>query len=214
MHMPEPTDLDRMMATLDPRDPFGLRDRLMLGLARQTGLRVAELTGLGRTRCGPSRAARGETLVVRAAIAKGGRSRIVPLNQAAREAVVGILRFNEARGFSVAPAAPLLVNPLPPAPLRALRPAPGAGAPREGPASTSLRRPTRCGNDFASRVLEATGNVRVTQVLLGHLCCELSRNGITVRRATPRSIKGRNGAVTPFPAAGAKTRNITNGSRA
>ena len=67
--------------------------------------------------------------MVRAAIAKGGRSRIVPLNQTAREAVVGILRFNEARGFSVAPEAPLLVNRYQPAPLGALRPAPGAGAP-------------------------------------------------------------------------------------
>ena len=109
MHMPEPTDLDRMMATLDPRDPFGLRDRLMLGLARQTGLRVAELTGLDVNDVALEGCPR-ETLVVRAAIAKGGRSRIVPLNQTAREAVVGILRFNEARGFSVAPEAPLLVN--------------------------------------------------------------------------------------------------------
>jgi site-specific recombinase XerD len=171
MHMPEPTDLDRMMATLDPRDPFGLRDRLMLGLARQTGLRVAELTGLDVDDVALDGCPR-ETLVVRAAIAKGGRSRIVPLNQTAREAVVGILRFNEARGFSVAPAAPLLVNRyhrrlsvrcvqlL----VQALREKAGLDVPAT---------PHTLRHDFASRILEATGNVRVTQALLGHLWCEL-----------------------------------------
>ena len=66
----------------------------------------------------------------------------------------------------------------------------------------------------ATHMLRHGAGLRQLQELMGHLCCELSRNGITVRRAKPRSIKGRNGAVTPFPAAGAKSRNITNGSRA
>ena len=105
----DPREIHQLLAGLDPRTPFGARDRAMLLLVLHTGLRVSELTGLdvahvawqGRPR---------QALDLPAALAKGRRARIIPFNDTARQAVADLLAFNRARGFSVASEAPLLVN--------------------------------------------------------------------------------------------------------
>ncbi len=103
------TEFQALLAAVNKRSPFGERDVQFLRLLATTGLRVAELVGLcvgdvwqaGQVRT---------TLFVRAEIAKGHRSRQIPLCRTASEAVAGLVAFLSARGFSTDPGAPLLVD--------------------------------------------------------------------------------------------------------
>ena len=79
-------DVEALLAAPDPRTPLGCRDAAMLELLYSTGLRVSELVSL--------RAAdvHADYLLT---VGKGGKTRVVPLGQVAREAVDRYLR--EAR---------------------------------------------------------------------------------------------------------------------
>jgi len=106
---------NQLLESISERSAFGARDQAMICLAVNTGLRVAELVGLvvvhvcGAKPTGQGRMVR-HALDLPATLAKGGRARTIPLNAAARQAVLEILKFNYQRGFSVAPAAPLFPN--------------------------------------------------------------------------------------------------------
>jgi len=102
-----PAQEAQLLSVIRPGEPFGRRDCALIRLAVHTGLRSAELCGLNV----------GDVVTVGGCarqwvdvVGKGGHSRQVPLNSAARQAVVDLVAFNRARGFSVAEAAPLLVT--------------------------------------------------------------------------------------------------------
>ena len=84
---------DKLLSVIDRRDPFGERDHAMLVLALHTGLRVSELTGLDVNDVAFRNVPR-QALYVRPEVAKGNRERLIPLNNAARDAVRRLLRFN------------------------------------------------------------------------------------------------------------------------
>lgn len=99
--------IDQLLASIPERSPFGARDKALIVFDLHTGLRSHELVALNvghvLTRDGSPR----EWLEV---IGKGGFHRQVPLNAAARQAVLDLVQFNQMRGFSVAPESPLLVT--------------------------------------------------------------------------------------------------------
>lgn len=110
-----PQDQSKLQGCISPTSPFGSRDRAMIDFVLSTGLRVAELVGLRvKHVCGINPQGTGRMvrhgLALPAALAKGGRARLIPLNSQARQAVLDILIFNYRRGFSVAAEAPLFPN--------------------------------------------------------------------------------------------------------
>jgi site-specific recombinase XerD len=156
----------RLMGAINLRSPFGPRDLCLLKLALNTGLRVSELSLLDVEHVSRAGVAR-EILDLPPAITKFHRSRQIPLNAAARRVISELLAFNQARGFSVAPDAPLFQN-------RKHR--------RFSVRSIQLLvehyrelaeldikvTPHSLRHKFATDVLRAKGNVRVAQKLLGH----------------------------------------------
>jgi site-specific recombinase XerD len=156
----------RLVAAVDLSHPFGRRDRAMLVLAFHTGLRVSELASLDAADVANGDVPR-ETLFVRAEIGKGGKSRVIPLNDIARKAVASLLLFNQARGFSVEPKAPLLVTRkhtrLSVRSIQRIVEELRTKAHLDVPATPHSMRHT-----FASHIAKRTGNVRVVQQLLGH----------------------------------------------
>ena len=107
MRILSPATVDQLLASIPERSPFGARDRALIIFDLHTGLRSHELVALNvghvLTRDGSPR----EWLEV---IDKGGFHRQVPLNAAARQAILDLVQFNQSRGFSVAPESPLLVT--------------------------------------------------------------------------------------------------------
>lgn len=101
-------ELQQLMHSINRRSPFGERDFWMLQLLATTGLRVGELVGLDVGHVSHQGQPR-QVLFLPSEHAKGARSRSIPLNQPARQAVAGLLAFLAMRGFSVEPGAPLLV---------------------------------------------------------------------------------------------------------
>ncbi|MBI3928944.1 MAG: tyrosine-type recombinase/integrase [Armatimonadetes bacterium] len=111
MRTPTQPELQKMLAQIHPRSPFGGRDRAMLLLAANTGLRVSELVSLNVHHVANQQGHAREWLQLPAEIAaKSHRERLIPLNKRARLAVVEVLTFNRQRGFSTAAEAPLFVN--------------------------------------------------------------------------------------------------------
>lgn len=107
MKVPTRKELVSILESISPREPFGLRDRAVIVLFANTGLRVSELAGLDVRHVVAGGQIR-DSLDVPREWAKYRHSRTVPLNPAARKAIAIILRFNLARGFSTAPGAPLV----------------------------------------------------------------------------------------------------------
>ena len=98
----------QLLGAIRPQEPFGARDRALLVLDLHTGLRSCELCGLNVENVATRSGAR-SWLDLPSHIAKGKNNRCVPLNETAQAAILTILRFNAAHGFSVEPGAPLLV---------------------------------------------------------------------------------------------------------
>jgi len=146
-----------------------VRMRCMLELLYATGLRVSELTAL------PASAARGERPVL-AVVGKGGRERLVPLTDAARDALADWDAAKRARGAAGARAADPKVGG------RWLFPADSDSghltrqafardlkglAARAGLPSAKVS-PHVLRHAFASHLLENGADLRVVQQLLGH----------------------------------------------
>ena len=102
-------DVLKLLRAIDLRDPFGPRDYCVLVLAAHTGLRISELVGLTVHMVFHQGAPR-QVLDLPAQLCKNHHGREIPLSPTARKAIGKIVRFNVARGFSIAPHAPLLVS--------------------------------------------------------------------------------------------------------
>jgi site-specific recombinase XerD len=100
-------------------------------------------------------------------LAKGRKARLIPLNTTAREMISLLVRFNQARGFSIAPEAPLLVNRYGKAlSVRTFQHL--VQRYREAAQLSSRITPHSFRHTLATELVRATGNVRVTQAILGH----------------------------------------------
>jgi integrase/recombinase XerC len=169
--------VDRLLATPDPADPVGLRDRAILELLYATGIRVGELCGL---RLGDVNLAADTVLV----LGKGAKQRIVPFGEPARAALLDYLvkgraamlpgpsRPATATGARRREAADdreaLFFNrrrrPMTQRDVRGMleRYRVAAGA----PAGTS---PHTLRHSYATHLLEGGADLRVVQELLGHV---------------------------------------------
>jgi integrase/recombinase XerC len=100
-------------------------------------------------------------------LGKGGHARLIPLNASARQAVSLLLQFNQARGFSIAPEAPLLVNRRGQAlPVRTFQHL--VQRYREAAQLSSRITPHAFRHTMATDLVQSTGNLRVAQAVLGH----------------------------------------------
>ena len=103
------SELRRVLDAVDIATPFGRRDYLLIRFLSQTALRVGECAGLLTCLVADNGTPR-RYLHLPAAICKGSRGRVVPLNAVARACIAKQLAFNSERGFSTAPASPLFQN--------------------------------------------------------------------------------------------------------
>ena len=141
-------------------DPLAVQDRAMFELMYSSGLRLAELIGLGLHSVDP---ANGEIRV----IGKGRKERVVPVGRAALAAVQAWLGVRQCVVREEAAIPPLFV---------------GARGARINPAVVRerLRRlalhhgvtqrvhPHALRHSFASHVLQSSGDLRAVQEMLGH----------------------------------------------
>ena len=107
MRILQPQATRQMLAATRPRSPFGIRDHALIRLFAQTGLRVSEMVGLDVGHVFHAGAARHQ-LDLPAAACKGHRSRVIPLNDSARQAIQDLVDFLVLRGFQTQPDSPLL----------------------------------------------------------------------------------------------------------
>ena len=107
MIVPTREELVQIFEVIGTREPFGRRDRAVIVLFANTALRISELAGLDVHHVVGGGQVRAHFDVPRQ-WAKGAHSRRLPINEGARKAILALLRFNEERGFSTAPGAPLV----------------------------------------------------------------------------------------------------------
>jgi len=100
----------KLLSAVNIQDPFGRRDYLLMLFMFHTGLRVGEVSGLIISHVATIQGQPRQQLDLPAAICKGSRGRVIPLNRVAQACVSKLLAFNRARGFSCAPSAPLFSN--------------------------------------------------------------------------------------------------------
>ncbi len=169
MRTPTPEDFKGMLAQVSYRAPFGGRDRALLILAANTGLRVSELIGLDVHHVADARGIARDILQLPASLAaKGGSERIIPLNKRARMAVVELLQFNKMRGFSVALEAPLFVNRK--HQRLSVRAVQYVVANLRKKAELDVQvTPHSLRHYCGSQLVRETGNIRICQKILGHV---------------------------------------------
>ena len=98
------------LSSVDLRSGFGQRDYLLILFLYHTGLRVGECSRLLVTLVLNKSCQVRQQLDLPAIFCKGPRGRVVPLNTTARACITKLLTFNQSRGLSTAPAAPLFQN--------------------------------------------------------------------------------------------------------
>lgn len=103
------SELRQLFAAVNLAHPFGPRDYQLFRFMYHTALRVDECAHLITHLVALGGCPR-QYLHLPAAICKGSRGRVIPLNDEAQDCVRKLLAFNRARGFSTAPAAPLFQN--------------------------------------------------------------------------------------------------------
>jgi site-specific recombinase XerD len=97
----------QLFSAIRPGAPFGPRDHALIRFLLHTGLRSAEVCSLN---VGDVLTWDGFPRQWLEVVGKGRRARQVPLNNAARQAVLDLVHFNRSRGFAVAGESPLLVT--------------------------------------------------------------------------------------------------------
>ena len=105
-----------------------------------------------------------EYLEVRAEIAKGGRSRTVPMNHAARGAVLDAIEAAAQVNNGSSPDSPLFVSRK----HQRMTPRAVQHMIEESRGEKGWITPHTFRHTFATNILRATGNIRITQKLLGH----------------------------------------------
>jgi site-specific recombinase XerD len=103
------SEVRQTLDVIDLESPFGRRDYLLILFLYHTGLRVGECSGLVMHLVALDGQPR-QYLHLPAAVCKGSRGRVVPLNRVAQACISKMMAFNASRGFSTAPAAPLFQN--------------------------------------------------------------------------------------------------------
>jgi integrase/recombinase XerD len=161
--LPEPlsrTEVDGLIAAIDPRSPAGARDRAMVELLYATGLRVSELVGLRLNDIDLE----GRVLLARG---KGSKERMVPIGAPAAEAVKAYLSTSRERLLKGRRSRELFVTPR------------GARLTRQGFAKLLGRHaraagigrrisPHKLRHSFATHLLEGGADLRAVQAMLGH----------------------------------------------
>jgi integrase/recombinase XerD len=161
--LPEPlsrTEVDGLIAAIDPRSPAGARDRAMVELLYATGLRVSELVGLRLNDIDLE----GRVLLARG---KGSKERMVPIGAPAAEAVKAYLSTSRERLLKGRRSRELFVT------------ARGARLTRQGFAKLLGRHaraagigrrisPHKLRHSFATHLLEGGADLRAVQAMLGH----------------------------------------------
>ena len=166
MHIPNDQQTDKLLGVINLKSPFGVRDHRMIQLALHTGLRVSEQSGLNVghvTRHGQPR----EVLDLSPVIAKLHKARLIPLNDTAKQVIAELLAFNQSRGLSIDPDAPLLQNRKHQRlTVRAIQRL--VAYYREVAELDVKVTPHSFRHLFASNVLRATNNLRLIKDLVGH----------------------------------------------
>lgn len=160
LHFLEPDEVRRLIEAPDPQSSTVLRDRAILELLVASGLRISELVNLKRSSLNITR---GEFSIR----GKGGKVRLVFLNQSAREALQAYLksRTDTAEALFLASRQP---KNAPPQPINARsiqrllrRQALLAGV-------TKPVTPHTLRHSFATNLLRNGADLRSVQALLGH----------------------------------------------
>lgn len=103
---PEEWEIRRLLGGINLRSTWGKRTYLLILFLCHTGMRIGEMTRLRVGDVAFEGEPRPEVFLV-PRITKGNPSRVVPLNEVAMKCVRKLLEFNEKRGFSTKPEAPL-----------------------------------------------------------------------------------------------------------
>jgi len=104
--IPEGWEIRCLLDGINLRSTWGKRTYLMIVFLCNTGLRIGEMTRLTVGDVAFGGEPRLEIFLAHK-ITKGCRSRTVPLNPPAQDCIRKLLEFNEKRGFSTRPEAPL-----------------------------------------------------------------------------------------------------------
>ena len=165
MKVPTTQELQSILAAVPTRSPFGPRDRAVMVLLANTGLRVGELAGLDVRHVLFGNQLR-DALTVPKTCAKGAVSRTIPLNANAQKAVRALLAFNQSRGFAINPTSPLVQD-------RFHRRVPVRSVQRmiqkyREIAGVCAVTPHTYRHFFATQALHGGTSTRTVQVLLGH----------------------------------------------
>ena len=153
------------MEVPDRENPIGLRDAALLELLYGTGARISEVTGLDVDDVLPAVTDPGLGLRLRG---KGGKERVVPLGDFAREAVDAYLvRSRPGLALKGEGGGALLLNTLG---RRLSRNSAWAVVARAAQAAgiTTEVSPHSLRHSYATHLLEGGADVRVVQELLGH----------------------------------------------
>jgi integrase/recombinase XerD len=153
-------EIDRLLVQPDVRTAAGVRDRAMLELLYASGLRVSELVSL------PLGALDAHVFVLRVR-GKGGKERIVPAGERARDALAAYLDGPRQKLLGAARSLDLFVTPR------------GRRMTRQGfwkllsryaRAAGIARRvyPHSLRHSFATHLLEGGADLRAVQAMLGH----------------------------------------------
>ena len=175
-----PDEVERLIGAAEAKDPAqALRLKCMIELTYASGFRVSELLGLTTAALGRDPA----YLIVKG---KGGKERLCPLNDAARQAVQAYLPVRPrffAKGVSTSPW--LFPSRSASGRLTAARFAQLLNeAARDGGVDPAKVSPHVLRHAFATHLLEGGADLRVVQTLLGH--ADIATTQIYTHVATDR----------------------------
>jgi site-specific recombinase XerD len=145
---------------------YSQRDKAIIKLAVNTGLRVSELCGLTLSDVNKNGRAKDE-LTVRKEIAKGKRERTIPLNDKAKQAIEELLEWNKKENFRQSPGSRLIISQKGEEMTRQqiqriIKQA------REEAGLDIKATPHTLRHTFATNIYGKTNNLRIVQKLLGH----------------------------------------------